>query len=675
MSAALAERVSMSGAESGLDDLACGAAAAVLFAIDPAGCGGIRVEARHGPQRERWLAMLRELLPAGTPCARLPCGIDDERLLGGLDLGATLHAGRPVLARGLLADTDGGVVIVPMAERLPRATAGRLCAALDSGETAIERDGIARRLPSRIGVVALDEREPDEDGPPAALVERLAFHVFPDREAAQGPAPRPRPDAARRIAEARARLDDVQLAPETVSAIALAGDALGIASLRALLLAARAARAAAAFEGRPQTGETDAAAAVRLVLAPRATRIPQSDASPAEEQNHDGEDETGDGREDAAERPAGDAETDETRRPDEAPAELEGPLAERMIEVARAAIPPQLLERLGNAQTARGQSPAAGRSGERRRSPNRGRKVGVRPGLPRGGARLDLLATLKAALPWQRLRAPAGERGGRGADAQDGLHRVAGAGAARGRDVDAEKSRGRNVRDGVAPGRGGGHAGIGAGGGEEDAAGRPLLRFRREDFRVKRFRERRRTTTLFVVDASGSAALHRLAEAKGAVESLLAECYIRRDQVALLAFRGNDAELLLPPTRSLVRTRRSLAGLPGGGGTPLAAGIDAARVLADGLRRKGETPQLVFLSDGRANVARDGATGRAAATEGALVAARALQAAGYAALFLDTAPRPAAEARRIAEAMGARYLPLPYADAEGIASTLKELPH
>ena len=123
----------------------------------------------------------------------------------------------------------------------------------------------------------------------------------------------------------------------------------------------------------------------------------------------------------------------------------------------------------------------------------------------------------------------------------------------------------------------------------------------------------RDTTTIFVVDASGSAALHRLAEAKGAVELLLAECYVRRDQVALIAFRGRGAELLLPPTRSLVRAKRSLAALPGGGGTPLAAGIDAAVELAELALRRGETPIVVVLTDGRANVARDGTGGRARA--------------------------------------------------------------
>jgi magnesium chelatase subunit D len=141
-----------------------------------------------------------------------------------------------------------------------------------------------------------------------------------------------------------------------------------------------------------------------------------------------------------------------------------------------------------------------------------------------------------------------------------------------------------------------------------------LVEVRKDDFRVTRYRQRSETTTIFVVDASGSAALHRLAEAKGAVELLLADCYVRRDRVAMVAFRGPGAELLLPPTRSLVRAKKGLAALPGGGGTPLASGIDAAIGLADGVRRRGGTPVIVILTDGRANVTRAGIGGRTQAT-------------------------------------------------------------
>jgi magnesium chelatase subunit D len=166
--------------------------------------------------------------------------------------------------------------------------------------------------------------------------------------------------------------------------------------------------------------------------------------------------------------------------------------------------------------------------------------------------------------------------------------------------------------------------------------------------------------------------VRRLAEAKGAVELLLADCYVRRDRVALLGFRGQGAELLLPPTRSLVRAKRGLAGLPGGGGTPLAAAIDAGLALAAAVRRKGETPVAVLLSDGRANIARDGSPGRARAEEDALLAARLVRAEGLTSLLVDTSPRPQDPARRLAAEMGALYLPLPRADAVALSRAVRE---
>jgi magnesium chelatase subunit D len=197
------------------------------------------------------------------------------------------------------------------------------------------------------------------------------------------------------------------------------------------------------------------------------------------------------------------------------------------------------------------------------------------------------------------------------------------------------------------------------------------VQVRREDFHVWRFKQRSETTTVFVVDASGSAALHRLAETKGAVELLLADCYVRRDSVAVIAFRGDGAQVLLPPTRSLVRAKRSLAGLPGGGGTPLAAGIASAHALAESIRRRGATPVVVLLTDGRANIARDGSPGRARAGDDALAAARILRVDGYAALLLDTSPQPQETARTLATAMGARYLPLPHAGAATLSQAVR----
>ena len=195
----------------------------------------------------------------------------------------------------------------------------------------------------------------------------------------------------------------------------------------------------------------------------------------------------------------------------------------------------------------------------------------------------------------------------------------------------------------------------------------PRLIITRDDFHLRRYQRPRETTTIFAVDASGSQALNRLAEAKGAVELLLADCYVRRDRVALIAFRGNSAETLLLPTRSLVRAKRSLQALPGGGGTPLAAAIEAAAGLASLVRsRDGGQALVVFLTDARANVARDGKPGRDAAMNDALLAARAMRADGISCLLIDTSPRPQPPALALAQAMAARYVALPQADSAAV---------
>ena len=198
-----------------------------------------------------------------------------------------------------------------------------------------------------------------------------------------------------------------------------------------------------------------------------------------------------------------------------------------------------------------------------------------------------------------------------------------------------------------------------------------LIEVRKSDFPVKRTKRKSETATIFVVDASGSSALNRLAEAKGAVELLLADCYIRRDQVAVIAFRGTTAELLLAPTRSLVRAKRCLAGLPGGGATPLASALEAAALLADQVRRKGMMPTLVLLTDGRANIARDGTPGRERAQTDAVLTARTLRALQITTLLIDTSSKPQAQAERLAAEMAAVYLPLPYADAQRLSAVVR----
>jgi magnesium chelatase subunit D len=624
-------------------------AAAALLAVDPAGLGGALLRARCGPQRDQWLASLRQALPAGTPLRRLPLGIADERLLGGLDLAATLQAGRPVAQRGVLAEADGGLVLLAMAERLSAGTAARLAGVLDRGEVLLERDGLALRQPARIGVVALDEGVDDDEQAPAALADRLAFHLTLDTLPARAP------DTAAvtpaEVAAARLRLPGVASGDASAAALCQTALALGVASLRAPWLALRAACAAAALQGRPTVEADDMALAARLVLGPRATRLPApAEADPDDSDSSDDTDAAQDPppaadpeRAQDAPAPPGDQAPDPTAAdqrqtppdrsdPPDLPPEpdpaAQGTLDAVVLAAALSALPPGLLARLKAGAGPRGAPPAGGKSGAAQTSGLRGRPLASRRGELRSGTRLDLIATLRAAAPWQVLRR---------------------------READA------------AP-----------------AAGLPGPRrvlVKRDDFHIARRAQRRETTTVFVVDASGSAALHRLAEAKGAVELLLADCYVRRDRVALLVFRGTAAELVLPPTRSLVRAKRALAGLPGGGGTPLAHALDAAAALTAAIARRGGSALLVLLTDGRANIARDGQPGRERALADAVAAARRLRAAGIAALLVDTSPLsgrpaaagPASAARQVADALAAQYLPLPQVEAAGLSRVVQGL--
>jgi magnesium chelatase subunit D len=356
-----------------------------------------------------------------------------------------------------------------------------------------------------------------------------------------------------------------------------------------------------------------------MVLGPRATRLPEP--APPPEQPESPEPETPPEPPPPQEQPdPADAPEPppppppEKDTPPEEQTEIpQGALEDLLLQAALAALPPDVLAGLAATQASGAASRAAGVSGALQKSGRRGRPVGVRRGEPRAGQRLNVIETLRAAVPWQKLR----------------------------------------QRANPAPGE------------------TRRVEVRADDFHVTQLRQRRETTTLFAVDASGSAALQRLAEAKGAVELLLADCYVRRDKVAVLAFRGRVAELLLPPTRSLVRAKRALSGLPGGGGTPLATALDALSALVLAARRRGDTTVAVVLTDGRANVALDGTGGRARAEVDALAAARRLRALGGAVLIIDTGAQPSAQAARVADAAAARYLALPYAGAQGLSRVVR----
>ncbi|NNL18231.1 MAG: VWA domain-containing protein, partial [Boseongicola sp.] len=240
---------------------------------------------------------------------------------------------------------------------------------------------------------------------------------------------------------------------------------------------------------------------------------------------------------------------------------------------------------------------AAGQGqGATKTSLERGRPLPSRQGHLGGRGRLDLLATLQTAAPRQRLRT---------------------------------------------------------------SHGSGVLALRPEDFRIKRYRDRSERLLIFMVDASGSAAMARLAEAKGAVELMLAQAYEHRDSVCLGLFRDESAEIVLPPTRSLTRAKKCLSSLPAGGATPLAHGLLASLELASAAKRQGQLATLVLMTDGRANRALDGTTDRPQAMADARALAGQVRRDGIPCVVLDTGRRTTPHVRELAEALDGDVVALP----------------
>ncbi len=539
-----------------------------ILVATPAGLGGIVLRARPGPVRDAWAAALAMV----ATIRRLPASADAEALDGGLDLTATLASGRPVRKHGLLAEIGGGILLVPMAERLSPALAARLAMALDD---------------TGLRLVLFDESDAAGDGDAhvsAALADRLAIHLdlndvrLPMAALLAGETGFP-PQV--NDIEAGEPIDDAS------AALASAALLLGIDSIRAPIQAQRLAYAHAALDGRRAIAAGDIEAAAALVLGPRATRLPPGDAPPSPEEAPDQPPEPP--------PPSDDSANDSPDTPDQPPPDP----TDIVLDAAQTCLPPGLLDALANGIQMK--SPGSGSSGAKLKSLTSGRPAGVRAGAPGRGARLALIETIKTAAPWQKLR-PRREDG--------------------------------------------------------------RLSIRHDDLRIRRFVARAQSTTIFAVDASGSAAFSRLSEAKGAVELLLAQAYVKRAEVALVAFRGDAAAITLPPTRSLARAKRELAALAGGGGTPMAAGIDMARKVAEAERARGRTPLIVILTDGRANV------GGTNPQELALASARTLGSTGISAVFIDCSPRPRPEGAALAAAMGARFVALPRLDARAVVAAV-----
>ena len=591
-----------------------------LLQIDPSGFGGIWLRAPFGPVRERWL---RHLLAAGLNTVKVPGSVDMERLLGGIDLSLTLQTGSLHMQSGLLQQADQGVVCISMAERFPAALMAPMTQAMDTQSLPPLRmsDGSESAPRTQFGVVALDESMDDEPPIGKSLQERLGLWFD-----LQALAPSDVPElefsqlcqgnASDQALDIRISVEKLRQARQLLPHIQWSDDQALAVCATALGLGIDSLRAPTLAL---RVACCHAALNMRsrvsdedLEFAARRVLAPRATRWPAPAEQQPAPDTSQEAEQEPPDQQAQqDPPPADQSSQDEPPTDSPSAedLQDMMIASALASLPPNLLDSLLT-KPGSSQGNSSGRSGQFRSGMQRGRPLPPRPGRPAGHARLHVLATLRAAAPKQKLRSGAGQ-------------------------------------------------------------GRVAIRS--EDFHVHRFQQNSASCMILALDASGSAALQRLAEAKGAVELLLQQSYARRDSVCIVAFRGAKAQLLLPMTRSLVRAKRAMTGLPGGGGTPLALALKMACEQSIQLQRQGVTPILVVLSDGRANVTLQGLGGRVQAQADALLWVQQWRQTGHRSLWIDTSIQPDPQVQNLADAMGASYMPMPQVQAQRMANAMDNL--
>ena len=524
-------------------------------------CPECRAKVKHG--------ISLSVIKRSAKVIDLPLGATEDRVLGSLDLEHAIKEGERRFTPGLLASAHRGILYIDEVNLLNDHIVDVILDAVGMGMNIVEREGVSYM--HRAEFILIGTMNPEEGELRPQLLDRFGMCI--QIEGVKDPEERVRlikrrerfdKDSAdfimayqshennisRELMRAKERLSHIKISDEMVQLCSkLALDAF-VAGHRADIIIRKTALTIACYEGRDAVTEKDVNEAADLVLLHR-MRMPPP---PPQHQPEENEEHPPPPPEDE-EEPEKEEKKPETQnqqksevRDGEEGEEKDKEESEKSmsgIPMLESVFPVGDAFKVRRIQTERDRIPRKG-SGRRSRTKTSS-KAGryIMSTMERKTNDLALDATLRAAAPYQKWR-----------------HR-------------------------------------------EDVA----IAIEESDIREKIREKRIGNFIVFVVDASGSmGAGKRMIETKGAILSLLMDAYQKRDKVAMVAFKGDSAEVLLPPTSSIELAHKLLEELPVGGKTPLCHGISLGYQIIQSYFRKDPHiyPLLILISDGKANVSQYG---------------------------------------------------------------------